>query len=129
MALATLKKRAEFLRLRGGSRWATPAFVLETKSRPDGQTGSQSGSQAGPRFGFTVTKTLGGAVVRNRIRRRLKAAVGEIACEHAKSNHDYVLIARAIAYDRPFAELKKDLEQAFQRVHHPSARGRSERQK
>jgi ribonuclease P protein component len=74
-----------------------------------------------PRFGFTVTKALGGAVIRNRIRRRLKAAVGAVAAHSAKPGADYVLIARAAAEERPFETLKQDLEQAFERVHRPSA--------
>jgi ribonuclease P protein component len=68
-----------------------------------------------------VTKKLGGAVVRNRIRRRLKAAVGLVAPELARANHDYVLVARAAAFERDFDALKKDLERALQRVHHPAA--------
>jgi len=117
LPLATLKKRADFLRVRGGSRWSCASFTLECKPRqrdPKGEEGTE-----GPRFGFTVTKKLGGAVVRNRIRRRLKAAVLELAPEHARSGFDYVLVARQAALDRPFAALKKELEDALHRVHHP----------
>ena len=81
-----------------------------------------------PRFGFTVTKAMGGAVTRNRIRRRLKAAVTAVAPSGAKVDTDYVIIARPSALDRPFEQLKKDLEHAFHRVHHPvrtKPRGRS----
>lgn len=132
MAVATLKKRSEFLRLRGGARFATPSFVVETRPRVPGDAGPARGeatSQASeaPRFGFTVTKKLGGAVVRNRIRRRLKAVVGLIAPALARSDHDYVLVARLAAYDRAFADLKKDLERALQRVHHPAAVTKKER--
>jgi ribonuclease P protein component len=113
LALVTLKKRADFLRLRGGARCATPSFVLEAKPQRDDMT-----ENSGPRFGFTVTKSMGGAVVRNRIRRRLRAAVVLLAPEQARADHDYVLIARPAALERPFSDLKKDLERAFQRVHH-----------
>jgi ribonuclease P protein component len=118
VAVETLKKRAEFLRLRGGARFATPSFVLETRPRA---TRPPASEDTGARFGFTVTKKLGGAVVRNRIRRRLKAAVGLIAPLLARPNHDYVLVARPAAFERPFEMLKKDLERALQRVHHPAA--------
>lgn len=122
MAIETLKKRAEFLRVRGGARFATPSFVLETRPRPGRSGEAPDGSGAdGARFGFTVTKKLGGAVDRNRIRRRLKAAVGDLAPRLARPGHDYVLIARAAARDRAFTDVKKDLERAFQRVHHPAA--------
>lgn len=117
MAFETLKKRSEFLRLRGGARFATPSFVLET--RPAAAAAAAASGEA--RFGYTVTKKLGGAVVRNRIRRRLKAVVGQVAPKLARPGHDYVLVARAAAYDRAFADLKKDLERALQRVHHAAA--------
>ena len=120
--LFTLKKRAEFLRLRGGARWANACFVLETKPR----TETEVAAGQTPRFGFTVTKALGGAVVRNRIRRRLKAAVSATFGPLARAGHDYVVVARAAAADRPFDELKKDLEQAFQRVHLPASRRRGD---
>lgn len=121
----TLKKRAEFLRLRGGSRWATAAFVLETKPRAPpaaapGTPAKEAQTSGEARFGFTITKAIGNAVTRNLIRRRLKSAIAEVAPVVAKNTHDYVLIARAAASKRPFEDLKKDLEQAFQRVHHPA---------
>ncbi len=125
MALETLKKRADFLRLRGGARFATPSFVVETRPRvknaPNAQDAAPETAASEARFGFTVTKKLGGAVIRNRIRRRLKAAVRLVAPALAHPGHDYVLVARQTALDRPFADLKKDLERALQRVHHPAA--------
>ncbi len=86
-----------------------PAFVVEARLRE----GDPSGP---PRFGFTVTKKIGSAVVRNRIRRRLKALVRSLM-ERATPGHDYVLIAREPAHNRAFKELAKDLEHAFERVH------------
>jgi ribonuclease P protein component len=122
VAVETLKKRAEFLRLRGGARFATPSFVLETRPRVAGSGRPETPAEkACVRFGYTVTKKLGGAVVRNRIRRRLKAAVSVVAPERALANHDYVLVARLAAFDREFVEIKKDLERALHRVHHPAA--------
>jgi ribonuclease P protein component len=107
--LATLRRRPEFLRVRGGARWATPAFVLEARRR--------SGLAEGARFGFTVSKQVGGAVERNRIRRRLKAAVRDVMAEQARPDYDYVLIARRPALDGAFASLVADLVNALQRVH------------
>ena len=112
MALVTLKRRADFLRIRGGARWATPAFVLEARPEPDRLASGEE-----PRFGFTVTKKLGKAVLRNRIRRRLKALVTASSQTAARKGYDYVLIARTAAASRPFPQLKKELEQAFHRVH------------
>ena len=110
MAIATLKRRSEFLRLRGGGRASTSAFVVEGKARTER-------TEAGPRFGFTVTKKIGNAVVRNRIRRRLKAAISGLTAGRARTGFDYVIIAREAALERPFAQLKTDLEGAFERVH------------
>jgi ribonuclease P protein component len=102
MKLVTLKKRREFLRLRGGARFHGKGFVLEGKRRetegPDVSAGP--GRCDGARFGFTVTKRLGGAVRRNGIRRRLKAAV----------------IAKPAAFDMPFTALVGDFETGFQIV-------------
>jgi ribonuclease P protein component len=118
VALSTLKTRAEFLRIRGGRRWSTPGFALETRSRPDGAQGQ------GPRFGFTISKKVGSAVVRNRIRRRLRALVTALDPARVRAGHDYVLIARPGAADRSYHDLKADLEQALARVHQPRAQGR-----
>jgi ribonuclease P protein component len=112
MRLVTLKRRAEFLRVHGGSRWTTPGFVLEARARD--KTGDTPSTA---RFGFTVTKRMGKATVRNRIRRRLKAAIREVAAEHARPGLDYVVFARPAAAERPFADLRSDLITAFARVH------------
>ena len=116
--LTTLKRRPEFLRVRGGARWATAAFVLEGKRRDTpALPGQTPAAREAPRFGFTVSKQVGRAVERNRIKRRLKAAVRGILPDHARRNFDYVLIARRPALDVAFATLVSDLVEALQRVH------------
>jgi ribonuclease P protein component len=117
--VTTLKKRAEFQRVRKGARWAAPAFVLEARQRQ-----GEGHASAEPRFGFTVTRQVGKAVERNHIRRRLKAAVSGIAAEHAKADFDYVLIARRPALTTEFAGLVGDLVKAMGRVHRVPARAR-----
>lgn len=110
--IATLKRRSEFLRVRGGARTSCASFVLETRPR-DGDAGGA------PRFGFTVTKQLGGAVVRNRIRRRLREALRLVSPSHARLGHDYVLIARAAARERVFSDLQADFVAAFAALERP----------
>lgn len=112
--IATLKRRPEFLRIRKGARFATSEFVLEAKRR-----GDESGSAPveGARFGFTVSKKVGNAVERNRIKRRLKAAVRDVVGDHSRGDFDYVLIARRAALDAGFATLVSDLVKALGRVH------------
>jgi ribonuclease P protein component len=109
--LVTIKARADFLRIRGGAKWNTPGFLIETKPArtPTGP----------PRFGFTVTKKLGNAVMRNRIRRRLKEAVrlGQVTLAHA--GYDYVIVGRPPAFDMAFERLVADVETGLRRVHAP----------
>ena len=112
-AIERLKTRAEFLHVREGSRFAAPSLVLQARAR-----GEQGGALPGvARFGFTASKALGGAVLRNRARRRLKEAVRIVAPEHAVPGYDYVLIARSGTVQRRFTEITKDLERALTKVH------------
>jgi len=120
--VTTLKKRAEYLRVRKGARCATPAFVLEAKARANEDRALPTADE--PRFGFTVTKQVGKAVERNRIRRRLKAAIKDTAPDHARREFDYVLIARRPALTSAFAALVGELAKAFARVHRAPARVR-----
>ena len=110
MAIETLKTRREFLRIRGGLRAATPAFVLEAKRC------QPVDDERRARFGFTVTKKLGNAVRRNRIRRRLKAAISETAGGGALSGYDNVVVSRSAAFDMPFCDLKHHFSGAFGRI-------------
>lgn len=124
--LKTLKDRRDFVRLKSGRRWVTPAFVLQ--AAPRGK--SDDAQSPGPRFGFTVSRHAvaregphgrkrGGAVRRNRARRRLKEAVRIVAPLDARADFDYVVIGRAAAADRDFATLLNDMRKAFARVHAP----------
>ena len=107
--LTSIKIRPDFLRIRGGQKWSGTGFLIETKTSPT--------SGGPPRFGFTVTKKLGNAVVRNRIRRRLKEAAKLAADGHAKPGYDYVVVARKAAFDMPFEQMTADMEAALKRVH------------
>jgi len=111
VALDTLKKRREFLWVRGGRRWSAPAFVLEARPR------EPAVADAPARFGFTVSKKVGGAVERNKVRRRLRAIASALQPEQTQAGFDYVLIARPSAMERRFADLKSDLDTALVRVH------------
>jgi ribonuclease P protein component len=115
-AIGRLKTRAEFLQARGGARFTAPSLVLQARRRAEGESADCHVA----RFGFTATKGLGGAVVRNRARRRLKEAVRLAGPAHAVEGYDYVLIARAGTVQRRFTELIKDLERALAKVHAPS---------
>ena len=119
MALTTLKKRSEFLWVKGGHRWSAAAFVLEARIR---QKTEEAAAPA--RFGYTVSKKVGGAVVRNRVRRRLRALTDGLDPVQVQPGFDYVLIARTGAIGRAFADLKADLDLALLRVHQPPGQKR-----
>ena len=91
--------------MRAGETEGAPAFLLVARLNP------QNGENV--RLGFTVTKKMGGAVIRNRIRRRLRAAATEIFPIYASPGTDYVIIARRAAFDRNFAVLLDDMKRAL----------------
>ncbi len=87
-------------------------FTLQSNQRSDPDAG---GVALGARIGFTVTKKVGNAVERNRIRRRLREAVRLSEGLSPAPLTDYVLVARREALAVPFARLKADLEAAVRR--------------
>ena len=103
--LVTLRKRADFLAANSGRRAATPGFVLLVRDRADGDTAK--------RIGFTVTKKIGGAVVRNRMKRRLRALAREVLPAGGFAGSDHVLIGRAGGIERDFGQLREDLSSAI----------------
>ncbi len=95
-----------------------PGFVLQARPRP----AQDAADIIVARFGFTATRKLGGAVVRNRAKRRLRALVRHLASRDAKPGYDYVLIAREGTLKRPFAALLDDFRVALQKVHRQEPR-------
>lgn len=114
--LVTLQRRSEFLRVRNGLRWSTSTFVLEAKSR-DGWVSPTLVASELSRFGFTVTKKLGSAVHRNRIKRRLRSALQITAPQFARPGFDYVIIAREAAETYAFGGLVANFVTAFEKAH------------
>ncbi len=106
--LGRLTKRAEFQRVSRGRRVSVESFTLQSNRREGTRRGVLSA-----RVGLTVTKSVGGAVERNRIRRRLKEALRAAAPLETEADHDYVLMARREALARRFAALVNDVRDAF----------------
>lgn len=106
--LGVIQKRRDFLAMRGAEKAHSASFLMLARANPE------NGLAA--RLGLTVTKKLGGAVVRNRIRRRLRAAAREVFPKTAMPGIDYVLIARNAAYDRNYSVLLDDMKRALLRL-------------
>jgi ribonuclease P protein component len=108
--LVRLKTRADFLRVAAGRhRAARPGLVLQAAAHPRG-TGE------GLRVGFTASRKVGNAVVRNRAKRRLRAAAAEVLSRAGRPGMDYVLIARAGTGARTYVALLADLDGALRQI-------------
>jgi ribonuclease P protein component len=100
-----LTRRAEFLQAAAKGRKAlVPSLVLQALARDD---------QGPARLGFTVTRKIGNAVIRNRTRRRLKEAARLVLAEQPVSSVDLVLIGRAATRGRKFLAMQEDLRRAL----------------
>ena len=106
MTISVLTRRADFLAANRGLRVARPGFVL--LARPNGGEGV--------RYGITVTKKIGNAVVRNRMKRRFRELLREALPEGGLPDHDHVLIGREGGIERDFADLREELGVALQRA-------------
>ena len=115
VAVARLKRRPDFLRVAGGrQKWVAPGLILQALRQDDSKPSTEGIASA--RVGFTASAKVGNAVVRNRARRRLRAAAATVLPLHAEPAHDYVLIARAGTLKRRFADLLVDLEAGLKRL-------------
>ena len=106
MTLSVIRRRADFLAANRGLRVARPGFVL--LARPNGGLDK--------RFGVTVTKKIGNAVVRNRMKRRFRALVRDIFPAFALAGADHVLIGRSSGIERDFATLAAELKRALAKL-------------
>ncbi len=107
VSLGRLTRRPDFLRVAEGRlKFAAKGVVLQARPAPAGS------ATEGVRLGFTATRRIGGAVARNRARRRLREAARQIMPEAARPGWDYVLVARAGTLTLPFAKLADDLRAA-----------------
>ena len=132
MRLQMLTQRHDFMRVKSGVAWGKKGFLLQAiEQDPADQPPGQ------PRFGITVSnhtvrrylaqkreksgekhqKRGPVSVLRNRMRRRLRALLEQIAPEHAKPGIDYVIIGRPALETLAFEILRKDLQESFQKVH------------
>lgn len=105
-AYATMTRRADFLAANRGVRVARPGFVLLANPN-EGK---------GQRAGITVTKKIGNAVVRNRMKRRFRALLREVLPVHGLADTDHVLIGRESGIERDYGLLRDELVAALGRA-------------
>lgn len=106
--LGRLKNRPEFLRVAAsGLKASMPGLVLQAARHPDSSL---------IRYGLTASRKVGGAVARNRARRRLRALAEAVLPEKGRAGVDYVLICRAASVGRDFSALRADLLAALASV-------------
>ncbi len=106
MTVPVLTRRADFLAANRGLRIARPGFVL--LARPNGSEAM--------RFGITVTKKIGNAVVRNRMKRRFRELVREFLATEGLTGHDHVLIGREGGVERDYVLLRIEFSAALARA-------------
>lgn len=104
--IQVMRRRADFVAANRGLRVARPGFVLLT--RPNGGLGK--------RYGVTVTKKIGNAVVRNRMKRRFRELLREALPAAGLPDHDHVLIGREGGIERDFAAMRDELGVALARA-------------
>ncbi|MXO56042.1 ribonuclease P protein component [Altererythrobacter gangjinensis] len=101
-----MSQRRDFLAANSGLRVARPGFVL--LARPNGELGK--------RYGITITKRIGNAVVRNRMKRRFRELLWDALPGEGLPNHDHILIGREGGVERDFAAMRAELSGALRRA-------------
>jgi ribonuclease P protein component len=113
-----LRRRAEYVAVAKGRRSTTPAFTLQGAERK-----SDDPEQSGPRFGLTVSRKVGTATERNRVKRRLREVLRRMAGDPngspGRSRFDYVVVARREILSAPFDRLVVALADAVRGLHEP----------
>lgn len=118
--LYTLKNRTEYLGVAAtGFKKPMPGLVLQGKPAETAKTTGTTGTKGDNKIwvGITATKRTGGAVERNRIKRRLRQVIKEVLPSHGRAGYQYVVIGRKNTLKRPYDLLREDLKTALAVLH------------
>jgi ribonuclease P protein component len=108
VGLKTVSARKDFLAANSAKRAPMPGFVLLVRDRADGDPAK--------RLGITVTKKIGNAVVRNRMKRRFRALARDVIASLGAAGSDHILIGRNSGIERDFATLRTELAKAVAKL-------------
>ena len=113
--VTSLKKRRDFLRLRKARTYKCRLFAVSG--------GKDDQSIKETRIGYTVTTKLGNAVIRNRIKRRLRAVASTVLTEKGLRGFDYVVIARRAVLRAEYSDLISEFSSALDHIHKDRSKG------
>ncbi|MGB0905989.1 MAG: ribonuclease P protein component [Maricaulaceae bacterium] len=111
LKLGRLTKRSEFLHVRDGIYKPSGGVVVQMRANP--AIGCEKKPEISIRVGFTATKRVGNAVIRNRAKRRLREVARTLLPDHGLLGYDYVFIARDSTLSRPYEQLLDDTQKAL----------------
>ncbi len=110
--ISVIRKRPDFVAANRGKRFVSPGFVLLIHKRRTGHVAGQHSI----RYGITVTKKIGNAVIRNRMKRRFRALIAEILPYHGIVGADHILIGRKQKQEPAFEAMRADLEKGLKHL-------------
>ena len=110
LTIMRITKRPDFLRANAGQKAASSIAIIRMIASPDAKADTC-------RVGFTVSSACGNAVVRNRIKRRLRAAVTTLWSTHARAGYDYVIIGKAGSDKAEYQTILDELSKSLRKLH------------
>ncbi|MEP2990845.1 MAG: ribonuclease P protein component [Parasphingorhabdus sp.] len=110
--ISVIRKRPDFVAANRGKRFVSPGFVLLIHKRRNGHAADHQAV----RFGITVTKKIGNAVVRNRMKRRFRALISDILPKYGLDGADHILIGRKQDKGPAFGAMQADLEKGLKHL-------------